>query len=393
MSSIFDKLRNSFLKTKKQGGSAKSGGGNLLGSSRAQSTEERESKVYSITLNDESLGCVIPHDDLVIVSVEKGSAAYNQGIVAGDTLKSLDGNPVENLATLKMLLDALERPFELTFSRQAVQEAGSSASGKLIPDMGIMKAISSGNNPPPPLSAEEKDERREAMMKAAAERESSWSRKIKSSSAKRDPDMRKYKGDDRPVFDHSEAASVGSSNAETQRMVAAAKRGEVAMASSIGYSPYAPHSSTGFTNSAPDTSSRTISAAPVEEGEEEVDLLTFDGSFEHLNEDNYNAVDGAFEMLFASNEGEVAVLTAIRTVSKMLGNLTNEPLNMKFRQVRLANKAIQERIVTVKGAVEVLEAAGFHAEEQSGESLLVHAESAQNTDKARYVLSRLMELL
>ena len=45
------------------------------------------------------------------------------------------------------------------------------------------------------------------------------------------------------------------------------------------------------------------------------------------------------------------------------------------------------------GAVQVLVAAGFEPEEQDGESVLVHAQTAENTDKARYVISRLKELL
>ena len=47
----------------------------------------------------------------------------------------------------------------------------------------------------------------------------------------------------------------------------------------------------------------------------------------------------------------------------------------------------------MNGAVQVLVAAGFEPEEQDGESVLVHAQTAENTDKARYVISRLKELL
>ena len=124
------------------------------------------------------------------------------------------------------------------------------------------------------------------------------------------------------------------------------------------------------------------------------DLLTFDdGIYEHMNEDNLAAVDGAFEMLFSSEAGEEGVLKAIQTVTKLLQNLSDNPLEGKFRRVRLENTAIKERIVSVNGAVQVLVAAGFEPEEQDGESVLVHAQTAENTDKARYVISRLKELL
>ena len=419
--SIFEKLRNSFSGSKKKTEKKK---GHVLGTSDGMQIDPMRKIVkkeyYEITLNDETLGCVIPYDNLVIQSVEKGSPAANQGVAPGDTLSMVDNNPVNDLETLKMLLSALERPFQITIGRtpQAAQtgsgsaktswsreqETLSSTSGKLIPDMGIMKAIAgtgSGSSDsmtgskasPPALTADEKDQRREAMIKAAKEREGAWNKKVKGSSAKRgqNVDMRRFRDDDRPVFDHSEAASLGSSNAETQRVVAAAKRGEHSISQSMGYSPFVSHSSTGFTNNVPDSSAFSSTLA---QKEGEGDLLSFNNdSFEHLSEDNYTAVDGAFEMLFCSNTDEESVLTAIHTLSKMLSNLADSPLDPKYRKVRLANRAIHERIVIVKGAVEVLEAAGFHPEEHEGESVLVHAETAQNTDKARYVLSRLRELL
>ena len=421
--SIFDKLRNSFSSSKKKKEEAK---GHVLGttsdgkqidprrgSSKESSSNSKDMKeFYEITLNDDTLGCVIPYDNLVIKSVDKGSTAGNQGVKAGDVLISIDSNPVNDIQTLKMLLGALERPFQITLARdvgsapkqsQADVKESSSSSGKLIPDMGILKALNGstsgssatfmgGSKAPPPLSSEEKEQRREAMMKAAAEREGAWSKKVKSTSAKRDPntDMRRYKDDDRPVFDHSEAASLGSSNAETQRMVAAAKRGEQQMSQTMGYSPFAAQSSVGFAT----TTTAAPAPAPATSQDGGEDLLTFDdGTYEHLDEDKLAAVDGAFEMLFSSDAGEDGVLRAIQTVTKLLQNLSDNPLEAKYRRVRLENAAIRERIVVVAGAVEVLVAAGFEPEEQDGESVLVHAQTAENTDKARYVVSRLKELL
>ena len=89
--SIFEKLRNSFSGSKKKTEKKK---GHVLGttSDGMQIDPKRSGKIvkkeyYEITLNDETLGCVIPYDNLVIQSVEKGSPAANQGVAPGDTLR------------------------------------------------------------------------------------------------------------------------------------------------------------------------------------------------------------------------------------------------------------------------------------------------------------------
>jgi hypothetical protein len=51
--------------------------------------------------------------------------------------------------------------------------------------------------------------------------------------------------------------------------------------------------------------------------------------------------------------------------------------------------------VDVSGAIDVLLAAGFVAatDEETGEKVLLHEQNAVGTDKARYVRSRLQDLL
>jgi hypothetical protein len=242
---------------------------------------------YEITCNDESLGVTIPYDNLVIKSVDKGGVAANQGVRAGDVVCQVDNNPVGNLETLKMLLGALERPFQVTLSRGSSAadkeiERGSD-SGKLIPDMGILKAmgvkssegsgsssISNNNsNSSRALSAAQAQERREAMMRAAQQREGAWDKRVKSGSARRVADGSSSSsgggGAEKPVYDHSEAARRGDGNAETQRMVAAARRAEAQTAQAMGYSPFVPHSSTGFTSTV-GVGSRVGAAAKGEGG-------------------------------------------------------------------------------------------------------------------------------
>ena len=106
-------------------------------------------------------------------------------------------------------------------------------------------------------------------------------------------------------------------------------------------------------------------------------------------------VDAAFEMMFASNMGEEAVLACLTTIGKVLGNVVDQPLEDKFRKIKLGNKAVRERILSVAGGVEVLVAAGFaHADGDEGEGdILVHAKSGENQVRVTYVNQRVQELL
>ena len=62
--------------------------------------------------------------------------------------------------------------------------------------------------------------------------------------------------------------------------------------------------------------------------------------------------------------------TALDTLAKLLANAETKP-EAKFRKVRLANRAIQERVLAVDGGLEVLCAAGFAlVEDDAGETVL-----------------------
>jgi len=50
--------------------------------------------------------------------------------------------------------------------------------------------------------------------------------------------------------------------------------------------------------------------------------------------------------------------TALTTIKKLLQNIVDHPDDARFRVVKLKNKAISSRIVSVQGGVEVLRLAG-----------------------------------
>jgi hypothetical protein len=222
---------------------------------------------------------------------------------------------------------------------------------------------------------------------------------VKSSSAKnRDKNVKRsalQSRDDRPTYDHSEAAS--HQNAETARMVAAAKAGENRTANAMGYSPFAASASAGF------ASTTTMGAASQDSGDasprsprEGEDLLRFNQVREdEVLEEHSEQVDAAFEMMFACDAGEEVVLACLSTIGKVLSNVVSHPLESKFRKIKLGNKAVREKILSVGGGIEVLVAAGFaHVTGEEGEGdTLLHAESGENQVRVTYVNQRVQELL
>ena len=99
-------------------------------------------------------------------------------------------------------------------------------------------------------------------------------------------------------------------------------------------------------------------------------------------------------MMFACGASEEAVLACLATIRKLLSNVVSQPLESKFRKIKLGNKAVKEKILSVEGGVEVLVAAGFElcSDTEEGD-IMVHAETAENQVKVTYVNRRLQELL
>ena len=63
-----------------------------------------------------------------------------------------------------------------------------------------------------------------------------------------------------------------------------------------------------------------------------------------------------------------ALRTCWNTLLKFISNVGMNPNEMKFRNIRLTNAAVQQRVVAFTGAVELLEVCGF-AKNPAGENL------------------------
>ncbi|KAJ8598408.1 hypothetical protein CTAYLR_003030 [Chrysophaeum taylorii] len=73
----------------------------------------------------------------------------------------------------------------------------------------------------------------------------------------------------------------------------------------------------------------------------------------------------AVDAFFEAGGGEAATEKARSTLLKILGNLASDPSNEKYRKLRTSNAVIQAKVLSVPGAVGVLEAVGFVRGEES----------------------------
>eukprot|EP00946_MAST-07B_sp_MAST-7B-sp1_P003149 g3149.t1 len=81
--------------------------------------------------------------------------------------------------------------------------------------------------------------------------------------------------------------------------------------------------------------------------------------------------------LVASHADRAAAGKAVKMLQTLLGNILQHPSEEKFRSVRLCNKAIQRRLCSVPGAIDMLAAAGFVLAGEAGDPRLVFAETAK----------------
>jgi hypothetical protein len=119
-------------------------------------------------------------------------------------------------------------------------------------------------------------------------------------------------------------------------------------------------------------------------------------------------VDDALAMLLSLAEVQgTEVEQALQTVHKMLSNLHTSPNEVKYRSIRVSNKAFQSKVASISGAVELLLAAGFIevvgsekvASSNSStsaiaeESYLQHNMSEVGQTKLVYVLTRVQDVI
>ena len=77
-----------------------------------------------------------------------------------------------------------------------------------------------------------------------------------------------------------------------------------------------------------------------------------------LPDQHSTLVSEAISYLLTSNFDATSVL-CLQTCLKLVDSVLSQPLHPKFRQIKLSNKVIQQKIVQTKGGVGLLEAIGF----------------------------------
>eukprot|EP00164_Ancoracysta_twista_P000831 GFYU01001096.1.p1 GENE.GFYU01001096.1~~GFYU01001096.1.p1 ORF type:complete len:200 (-),score=50.55 GFYU01001096.1:496-1095(-) len=81
-------------------------------------------------------------------------------------------------------------------------------------------------------------------------------------------------------------------------------------------------------------------------------------------------LDRALEKVHSNPDHNVAD-TCVTTVGKLVTNCLKDPNNPKFRQVRMNNQAIRNRVLDVAGGLELMLAAGFEELDMDGERVLI----------------------
>uniref|UniRef100_A0A1I7TC82 UBX domain-containing protein n=2 Tax=Caenorhabditis tropicalis TaxID=1561998 RepID=A0A1I7TC82_9PELO len=93
------------------------------------------------------------------------------------------------------------------------------------------------------------------------------------------------------------------------------------------------------------------------------------------SDDENDKIIAAVLMLYSLNKSQTRD-TAVETISRYCQNILENPGVEKFVNIRLGNKAYQERIAPAVGAREFLEAIGFTPKTDNGEAYLVFTKSS-----------------
>jgi len=87
-------------------------------------------------------------------------------------------------------------------------------------------------------------------------------------------------------------------------------------------------------------------------------------------------------MIYTLNRSPDAVKQCVETIGKYLENISMHPHEEKYRRIRSSNKVLQERVLSLRGAEEFLQAAGFRrttveVPESAAEEFLVFEPGAE----------------
>lgn len=315
------------------------------------------------------------------------SLKFPLGIRKGDYIIALNDAVLQQFDDFHAIVGALERPVKISFLRLVAP--GSPPS--LLPTGSISSIFKfggkSGQSQPSPNDAE-LDARREERLKAVNDRTLALDKKFKKSSGSGKSPTNG--GSATPSSSSNSIENVQyaeSDNAETRRVIERTKAEEHRVEQNLGYNPFRPHMS--FSGNAATVATLGMTAPPSSNGRPTVTTSAPSSSatvatpaesaaapYLEEDEDIIAEVDDSFAMLLSLTDAEQdRAKVAVQTVQKMVVNLYNSKNDVKFRSIRMSNKAFQARVGSVPGGVELLLAAGYRLE--MGDSLESQGSSAR----------------
>ncbi|KAJ7992998.1 hypothetical protein DPEC_G00267890 [Dallia pectoralis] len=99
-----------------------------------------------------------------------------------------------------------------------------------------------------------------------------------------------------------------------------------------------------------------LTGATLTKGEREVHIK--EAILMRFEED---AVEASVMMIHTFNKDREKVKAAVDIISKYIENICKNPTEEKYRKIKLSNKVFQEKVKTVEGSREFLEAVGFQS--------------------------------
>ena len=124
-----------------------------------------------------------------------------------------------------------------------------------------------------------------------------------------------------------------------------------------------------------------------EDGRQEVSALGKNafGQWEQLAP---AAIDTSTVLLLNDN-GDDVKKDACDILIKLFGNIVKDPQNIKYRQIKLANPKIEQKLLVASGAFEVLFSVGF--EEADDKVILPLSASVAKVDKYKTAIEKLLQ--
>mmetsp|Transcript_1499 Transcript_1499/g.2045 ORF Transcript_1499/g.2045 Transcript_1499/m.2045 type:complete len:423 (-) Transcript_1499:240-1508(-) len=368
-------------------------------------TANQEDGTYEVAFSGDKLGFTLnrgPRDQPLVGNIDKNGTAFRSGVLSDDIVVGVEGNPVHTFDDVMAIIGALPRPIHLTFAR------GQPGARAARPSSSSRRAQQGSYVPPAPpvvLSEEERQARREAQLKATEARTSKWDKKL-ADNKKEKLLKKKAEGDRLAPTDPNDYSE------ETKKLIDIAKAREAEEVARMGYNPYQVQMSSNqqaraaIVGTGPDpnagtpvisnpggggTPSPSMAPLPAAQMPPPGQVAAPEAPTQYVDDpeiENQNrmlALNRAAEseIFGAQIEDSLAILLsqdndvsakAIKTIQKMIGNISKNQHEEKFRKVRMGNPNFDEKVGSITGGIEVMQAIGFELHTNEEEAFLIYPE-------------------